>query len=800
MRRNMAPIMAVVLSVFMLISVFSACSILYAASDDGFGWKFVILGDTQDFAAHRPDLFFNATQWIASQSDIIYVTQMGDLVDNRDNLTQWQTAYDAMHVLDGHASWGVVPGNHDLQGVSGTGEGGENTTNFNTFFGDCEHYDIVKNRFIFIYIRHDHPDYAEEVLQAHPRLYAIIVVHANLGGSQFDVGLHERLAKYDNVIAVFSGHHLGASFLRYFHGQGGIDNLILTDYQDLKPLTNALKVCTVFQDRIEVETFEPMTNTYRDKSLYMEKFSFPYGRDLNAGFLDEEKLFAQTDIANVDIKIADLTSDTGNEVVVAGGADNTVAVFNSTGSQIASVYQEQPYSLEVIDLNDDGKLEIVCGGKDLIVYDANLQPLETLLSNRNSTRPVMVTVADVDKNKIPELLAVDYDNNSLTRLRVWNGYSRVVDVWVEENLPPMSYEPRNISVPEFVETTLPNGTITYETVLVNKTETYADVWPTSPTVIDLNGDGENEVYVNVPSPNIVAYDDSYAYTGYYHSWGTKICADEDGDGKLDVYGINNQVFNKYSVSPLGYFYVGGSPLNLIGYDLDGDGDMEILWTDENCNICIYDEGRMSAVNSAVANLTLYAGSLRGDGTTDVLAATDGAIYVYEDFRPAYATEELQNINNEYWLENQPNVMSANATLTEISNQQAAWYSVNTKFTAAVNLTQGENVQIQIDVGLLGKPTGTSVSEWTYNETSKTVTCNLTDTKSAVTLYWIKTDEKEVSLVLPYLAVACFTLGWLYMTAVLPKKRNTKIQRKTVVFGVLIAAAAILLLLLANFII
>lgn len=98
------------------------------------------------------------------------------------------------------------------------------------------------------------------------------------------------------------------------------------------------------------------------------------------------------------------------------------------------------------------------------------------------------------------------------------------------------------------------------------------------------------------------------------------------------------------------------------------------------------------------------------------------------------------------------------------------------------------------------PLPTKVSEWTCNETSKTVTCNLTEAKSAVTLYWTSIDGKEVTLVLPYLAVAGFTLGWLYMTAVLPKKRNNKIQRRTVVFGVLVAAAAILLLLIVNFII
>lgn len=804
MHRNMAPILAVVLSVFMLISIFSVCSIVYAASEDSFCWKFVILGDTQDLAAHSPDFFFNATQWIASQPDIIYVSQMGDLVDNRGNLTQWQTAYDAMHVLDGHSSWGVVPGNHDLEDIpeNGTGRGSsiENATNFNTFFGDCEHYDIVKNRFIFIYIRFDHLDYAEAVLQAHPKLYAIIVTHSYLNSpTLFDVGFQERLAKYDNVIAVLCGHNIGSALTRYFLGQGRIDNLILTNYQDL-PLTNALKVCTVFQDRIEVETFEPMTNTYRNGSVgFLEKFSFLYGRDLNAGLINEGRLFAQTDFALVDVKIADLTPDMGSEIIVAGGENNIVAVFNSTGNQIASVHQEQVYSLGVLDMNNDGKLEIVCGGKDLVVYDANLNLLQTLLSDRNSTRPVMVTVADVDKDNIPELLTVDYDNNSMTHLRVWKGYSKVVDVWVEENLPSTLYEPKNYNRSRVVVTLLENGTLIQETVWENRTETYDDVWPTSPTVTDLNGDGENEIYVAVPCSRIVSYDNTYSYMEYYYSWGNKFCVEENGDGQFEVYGTDTDILNSHSVSPLGSFYVGGAPLNMVGCDLDGDGDSEILWSDLSGNICIYDEGRMSAVNSGVANAVLYSGSLRDDGTTDILAVTDGAIYVYENFRPVYATKELQNINNEYWFNNQPNVILANTTLTTISNQPAPWYSVNTKFTATVNVTQEENVQIQIDVGYLGKPTDASVSEWSYNETSKTVTWNTTGANPTITLYWIQISGREVSLVLPYLAVAGFTLVWLYLIVGTSKKRNTKIPRKTVVIGVSTTIVLIILLLIVNFI-
>ena len=208
----MNQIWGLILSVFIIFSAVSACCVVTDASDNVFGWKFVILGDTQDLV-HCPELFFNATYWIANQSDIVYVAQMGDLVDNRDNLTQWQTAYDAMHVLDGHTNWGSVPGNHDLEeyGTNATGYV-EDATNYNKFFGECEHYDIVEDRFIFIYARFDHLDYVETVLQTHPKLYAIVVTHSYISSLlAVDEYFQETLAKYDNVIAVLCGHNTGSS-------------------------------------------------------------------------------------------------------------------------------------------------------------------------------------------------------------------------------------------------------------------------------------------------------------------------------------------------------------------------------------------------------------------------------------------------------------------------------------------------------------------------------------------------------------------------------------------------------------
>ena len=281
MNRKSVSLLGIFLSVLIFLLIFNSIFNTPENPEEDYSWKFVILGDTQDLSAHAPDLFFNATQWIANQSDIIYVTQMGDLVDDRDNMTQWKTAYDAMHILDGHADWGAVPGNHDLEAmpINGTASAIEDSTNYNTFFGECEHHDIVKNQFIFIYLRFDHLDYAESIIQDHQDLYAIIVIHSCLfSDTLYDENVVERVSKYNNVIAILSGHHTGSAFFQCANNQGGEISLILTNYQDIPTITNSLKVCTVFKDRIDVKTFEPMSNIYKNGSYgFMEEFSFSYG-------------------------------------------------------------------------------------------------------------------------------------------------------------------------------------------------------------------------------------------------------------------------------------------------------------------------------------------------------------------------------------------------------------------------------------------------------------------------------------------------------------------------------------------
>ncbi|MCW4035261.1 MAG: metallophosphoesterase, partial [Candidatus Bathyarchaeota archaeon] len=90
----------------------------------------IVLPDTQGYSKLYPWIFDNQTQWIVDNVEalnIVFVTHLGDLVDQTVNITQWENANRSMSKLDNSIPWAVLPGNHDM--FDG------NLTNFNTYFG-----------------------------------------------------------------------------------------------------------------------------------------------------------------------------------------------------------------------------------------------------------------------------------------------------------------------------------------------------------------------------------------------------------------------------------------------------------------------------------------------------------------------------------------------------------------------------------------------------------------------------------------------------------------------------------------
>ena len=80
-------------------------------------FSIIVLPDTQKYSAYYPDIFLNQTQWIVDNQkkfNIKFVIHEGDLVNNKDNLTQWEIANESMYILEkNNIPYSVIPGNHD---------------------------------------------------------------------------------------------------------------------------------------------------------------------------------------------------------------------------------------------------------------------------------------------------------------------------------------------------------------------------------------------------------------------------------------------------------------------------------------------------------------------------------------------------------------------------------------------------------------------------------------------------------------------------------------------------------------
>ena len=79
----------------------------------------VVLPDTQEYAKSYPAVFEAQTRWIVEnrqRENIVFVSHLGDVVDNAPNLDQWTNAKSAMARLDrAGLPYGVALGNHDLR-------------------------------------------------------------------------------------------------------------------------------------------------------------------------------------------------------------------------------------------------------------------------------------------------------------------------------------------------------------------------------------------------------------------------------------------------------------------------------------------------------------------------------------------------------------------------------------------------------------------------------------------------------------------------------------------------------------
>lgn len=223
-----------------------------------------IIGDTQRlthaYAGHNETenvRRFNAlTQWFYKNADslkIVFVSHMGDVVDNADQMSEWKIARTAMHTIkNAGIPWGIAPGNHDK---------GADYIEYNRNFGldwwegkpwfgggfpagqSQNQYQIISSdsgSLLWIHLEHQAPtasiSWAQTLIDKHPEHTVFITTHDYISDMGFqpygDTLWNALIRKNARIQAVFCGHQRGTSYIQRRNDAGNIVHNILVDYQD----------------------------------------------------------------------------------------------------------------------------------------------------------------------------------------------------------------------------------------------------------------------------------------------------------------------------------------------------------------------------------------------------------------------------------------------------------------------------------------------------------------------------------------------------------------------------------------
>lgn len=301
-----------------------ACTALLAVScSTQKSFKMALLPDTQTYACDYPEIFHAQTRWLAEhRKEIAFVLHLGDITNNNSE-KQWEVAAAAMNRLDGKVPYVLTVGNHDLGEKGRTGT--RDSRLFNRYF-PYEKYSLDKHfggafepgkmENVWYTFRAGRTDWlvlslefgprdkvlewAGEVIRSHPDKNVIIDTHAYLysddtrmqkghrwlpqhygagknatGGEAANNGeqmWQKLIAKYPNIVFVFSGHVLNdGTGLLVSEGAGGNRVCqILSNYQrGVNGSKNGgdgfLRIVSVdtAAGTVSVQSYSPYTNTYK---------------------------------------------------------------------------------------------------------------------------------------------------------------------------------------------------------------------------------------------------------------------------------------------------------------------------------------------------------------------------------------------------------------------------------------------------------------------------------------------------------------------------------------------------------
>jgi hypothetical protein len=277
----------------------------------------VALPDTQFYSSDYPWIFENQTEWIVQNENalnIVFVTHLGDIVNDYWEDYEWQNADNAMSILDNKVPYGILPGNHDIasylialeydnyfpssryQGYSYWGGSYDSkvspSPSLSPNMNNYQLFSAGGMDFIALSLMYDPPadvlSWADNVLNKYSNRRAIISTHVYLdtdGNREYEAGpgiWNFLVVPHKNVFLVLCGHEVDSTGI----GEAErIDNLdhrtvyqLLSDYQGLDNGGDGYLRIMEFapsQNTIYVRTYSPYLDNYMTGSSSQFQLYYP---------------------------------------------------------------------------------------------------------------------------------------------------------------------------------------------------------------------------------------------------------------------------------------------------------------------------------------------------------------------------------------------------------------------------------------------------------------------------------------------------------------------------------------------
>ncbi|MDA0986568.1 MAG: FG-GAP-like repeat-containing protein [Bacteroidetes bacterium] len=310
------------------------------------------------------------------------------------------------------------------------------------------------------------------------------------------------------------------------------------------------------------------------------KFTFPQKFELVTGLNPQG------------LTISDIDSDGKNDIVVANQGSNSISIFKnifmfgqfssaSFSAKLDFKVEERPNSVEVYDINRDGK-------NDLIVANENANTISILrglgaiqnspinfsekINLKTGQRPRSVQIGDIDRDGKADIICVNEYSNTISIFRNISkpdsinqkSFNDKIDLLIGEN--PKSIALIDVNNDRKLDFVVAHGTENYFSIIRNKSKSDSMFVSTFDNPIDFETSGaQDDVTVG----------------------------DFDGDGKLDIGLVTGSNFLSLHRNIGGFekltfknpvnFKTSSGPIAITSGDLDGDAHPEILTVNKGTN-------------------------------------------------------------------------------------------------------------------------------------------------------------------------------------------------------------------------